>query len=674
MSDDRFGHLRTATRSLDGMAGQPRAGLARREALRAALVPAAGGLLGGTFVGLIESLHVLTLAYGTRDYSGMAYAVLLYGALGITGGFGWGVLSGLWTLSTGERPEAARSWTLSFLAVSCSMGLVIGRFVVRRDILGETHLSPTAMVVLVLFFVVYAGTFYALARNALAKTFFSFLLSPLGSGAVYGGILLFCLMMAIGNMLDNRATQDTPPRPVAPELQEQPNLLFVVVDTLRADALGAMGAAGNPSPHFDRLAESGALYERAFGHSSWTRPGFASLWTSGLPCSHQTYRKADVLPHTLDTVAEVLQRHGYTTAALVNNVNVTASFNFHQGFDMFRFMRPKYPFGASEASFRLTAYQGLRLLWERYLNREKRVQRYYRDASEMTDEAIRWLRVHGQERWFLVVHYMDPHDPYFPHPADGTGFARVEHPRPDPEATEAIKALYRGEVRYWDEHFGRLIQVLEARGSLDSTAIVVTSDHGEEFGEHGGFWHGTRLYDEQLQVPLLVVPPGGGLDTGRRVLDLVRAIDVAPTLAEFAGAEPGRDWQGTSLLREHALRERRDTLIYAEADFEGQIRRAVRSQDWKLIENEVGADEGPPELPEELYFLRNDPAEGRSLARDPSANWALERRREELSMLRAAGCSFAVDRDLVQAPLTPEECEALRSLGYADTESVCRGR
>jgi len=546
------------------------------------------------------------------------------------------------------------------------MGFVITRFILRRDVFDEGNLTTSATVMLVAVFVAYALGFYVLTRNALKKTFFSFILSAWGSAAAYGGVLLFSLMMAFGNMLDNRAQADVAPRPIAPALERRPNVLLVVVDTLRRDALGVYGAGPEASPNLDRLAESSVVYEEAVAQASWTRPSFASLLTSSLPCSHQTFRKSDVLPDSLETIAEVLQRHGYTTGSLSNNINVTASFNFDQGFDTFRYLRPDYPFRGTESSFPLTLYSALRLAWERYLVSDMKVERYYRDAQEVTDEGIAWLQVHGRERWFLMLHYMDTHDPYFPHPADGTGYARIEHPRPSLSEAGALKRLYAGEVSYWDDGFGRLMDYLEERDLLENTAVVVTSDHGEEFGEHGGFWHGTRLYEEQVHVPLVIRYPRADNDDARRIRDQVRLLDMAPTIADLAGADHGKDWQGFSLRREYALRQTKDRLSLAQANFEGEISSAIRSPDWKYIRNDRTGRSTAPRPGEELYFLRTDSEEKKSLAVDSSAGWAIEKWRGDLAVLEAASCARPASRETQDHELTSEDCAALRALGYLD--------
>ncbi len=169
---------RTAEISSDEASGHRR----RADLARAFVIPCLGGLLGGAFVGMVESLKVLSASFGTHDYSGMVYAVLLYGGAGLLMGLVLGAVSRTFAALTGQVPEAARSWTISFLIVSCSMGFVITRFIVRRDLFDETDLTGRALAVLIACFVVYAFFFYFVTRNALKKTFFSFILSVRGSG------------------------------------------------------------------------------------------------------------------------------------------------------------------------------------------------------------------------------------------------------------------------------------------------------------------------------------------------------------------------------------------------------------------------------------------------------------------------------------------------------------
>lgn len=626
-----------------------------------------GAWIGGASLGAVESLYLLATSYSTRDYSGLLYALLLYGAIGVAGGLPLGVLQGA-RAALGARPDPSRSWTLGFLAIFCGAGLAAAKYVLGRDHLGEAAMTAGHWVALLGSFGAFAAVFYLFAKNALSKTFFSFLLRPLGSTLLYGVMAGFAFLFALGAMLNNRDEMDVPPRPIAPALAGRPNVLVVLVDTLRADALSTYGAAGS-SPETDLLADDSLVFEQAFAHAPWTRPSVASLLTSRLPCSHGCERKADILPAEAETLAEALRAHGYTTGAFVNNIHLTASFHFDQGFDTFTFLRPEWPLRASEASFRLAFYGVVRLVIERFLPLGKKVERYYQDAAQVTQEARRWLDRHGDERWFLFVHYMDPHDPYFPHPYDGTGYARVEHPRPDLMEAESMRALYQGEVRYWDEHFGVLLDQLRDEGLYDNTLIIVTADHGEEFGEHGGFWHGTKLQEEVLRVPLIVKLPQGQGRAPARIADVVRHIDIGPTVVELAGAPVPDSFQGHSLLREYDLRDEHARRAMATCDFEGYIAASVRDKDWRLVHN-LREGPGDARTPFEMYFLAEDEVGRTNLYDDARWSFARERLTAELDAMRHGACADALQSQEA-GTLDAAACEQLRALGYTEAAERC---
>ncbi|HCP44813.1 MAG TPA: hypothetical protein DIU15_02110 [Deltaproteobacteria bacterium] len=652
--------------------GEPASGSSRprRRGLSVLQPPLLGGLLGGSAVGMAESLLLLGASFGTRDYSGMIYAILLYGGVGLALGVALGLLALCLTVLVGEAPEEARSWTLAFLGVACPLGYLVAHDILNRNLYDSAGLPSDVQSMLMGSVLVFALCFYALSRNALKKTFFSFMLLPLGTGSVFGGILLFALMMAFGNMLDNRASQDVVPRPVAAELERRPNILLVVVDSLRADALAAYGRPGVVTPRLDGLAATSVVYDEAIAASPKTRSSFASLLTSTVPCRHGATGEVDVLRDELDTLAEVLQRHGYTTGALVNSLELTASYNFDQGYDTFRFLRPEYPLRASESSVRLTLYGMVRAGLERYVLTKPRVERFYRDAAAVTDQALSWLRVHGRERWFLVVHYMDPHEPYRAHGTKEALISRLAEPNPASDQADRLRAAYDSEVTHMDRHFGRLLDYLAEHDLDDETAVVFTADHGEQFGDHGGFWHGSGLYDEQLRVPLIVRYPRASNGGGVRVRDQVRLIDVAPTVAELAGAPRGAGWQGFSLRREYALRQPKDRLAFAQTDEGARHLLAVRGHDWKLIREVSDGASEQGAARDQLFFLRTDPLEEVDLSSDPSATWAFDRRRRDLASLRLGACGVSESPGEKQQPISQGECNALRALGFGEVAAT----
>ena len=210
---------------------------------------------------------------------------------------------------------------------------------------------------------------------------------------------------------------------------------------------------------------------------------------------------------------------------------------------------------------------------------------------------------------FLFVGYMDPHDPYFAHPYDGSGYARAAHQHPDPSEAPALTELYDGEITYWDAEFGKLLDALEERGLYDELTIVVTSDHGEEFNEHGGFWHGTTLYDEQVRVPLLVKLPNGRRG-GTVVRHWVQSIDLMPTMLRQLGIEVPPGVQGGDLFVG-------TDVVYAEESHEGNVLESVRHLDGTDEHKLITANPDNPRglEPLELYRVDLDPGEQQNLAR-----------------------------------------------------------
>ena len=191
-------------------------------------------------------------------------------------------------------------------------------------------------------------------------------------------------------------------------------------------------------------------------------------------------------------IAEAMQKGGYTTGGIVSNINLAPSFGFDQGYDEYHYLAPDYLAGAKESSSKLILYQIGRNVWFK-LRPGLRVGDFYQDAATVNGVAFDFLERHRASRFFLFLHYMDPHDPYFEHPYNGKAIARVANPNPSPALAAEMQRLYTGEVHYVDEHFAELLAKLRELGLYDDTLIVLTGDHGEEFHEHGGFWHGLTL-------------------------------------------------------------------------------------------------------------------------------------------------------------------------------------
>jgi arylsulfatase A-like enzyme len=300
-----------------------------------------------------------------------------------------------------------------------------------------------------------------------------------------------------------------------------PDVILMVVDTLRADHLGAYGYGRATSPQIDReLAARGTLFERAYAPAPWTLPSIIALFTGRWP--GELLRGRDVgsfaMPKDVPSLAERMARRGYRTAAFVGNPTLNRERGFARGFE--RYYSPP---GGLEAMRLSAADVGERVL--SYLDEE-----------------------HDPRPLFLYVHWIDPHDPYAgPEAAaarpnfnpgysgavdgewpQGLSFGQRELPDP-PNDLRQLVALYDGEIAHVDEWIGKLVRALGARSPSRSTLFALTSDHGEELGDHGGWKHGHALYQEQIHVPL-ILRWDGKVTAGSRVAEPVSLIDLVPTV------------------------------------------------------------------------------------------------------------------------------------------------
>jgi arylsulfatase len=316
------------------------------------------------------------------------------------------------------------------------------------------------------------------------------------------------------------------------------NLVVVSIDALRADKVRCLSADAPPTPSIDDLAASGHRYANAWALSPWTLPSMAAALTGQPPRSLGVDRQTG-LPGGATTLAEAAWRAGWDTAAIVANPYLTEAYGFPRGFghwDHAASLETLHAAAASVLVREATRYHGGLATPS--------------DGLRLASRARRWLQTREDDRpFFLWIHLMDVHLPYRQHPG---GPAVPEHPwfeggefralhelreaLPDvsPAIRQAVEDLYDGEVVRADVCVGEVVGELRASGDLARTWFVVTSDHGEEFFEHGGFEHGHSLYPEVTAVPLIIRPPGG-LKQPRRDDRPVTLLDLAPSLAAALG-------------------------------------------------------------------------------------------------------------------------------------------
>ena len=335
---------------------------------------------------------------------------------------------------------------------------------------------------------------------------------------------------------------------------DAPNIVVVVVDTLRADALGAYGGADAATPNMDRLAAEGTLFEQALATSSWTLPSVASLFTSQLPGDHGFVTFGGALPRELESLPSLLSRAGYACRAVVGNELMDPERGFARGFELYDsygndlegelfvselFDRavllcgPRRTYGPAKRP--LLRFDPKRPGWL-----GTKMTHYPYDET-INERVFRYALQPTEGPQFLYVHYMAPHSPYLDHPLEFL----PGQPAFKQDQRDALYANYRGEVRYTDRMLGELFEGLERAGVLEGAIVVLTSDHGEEFQEHGQWLHGNGLYEETLRVPLIVRAPGAL--PGRRIARPVSLLDVAPTLLDLAGLQAPESFHGESL-------------------------------------------------------------------------------------------------------------------------------
>ena len=450
------------------------------------------------------------------------------------------------------------------------------------------------------------------------------------------------------------------------------NAVLIVVDTLRADHLGCYGYQRPTSPNIDKLAASGARFVNGISSTPWTLPSIATIMTGLYPSVHGVVRRSelrscrespascrpvDVLDPSRTTLAEVLQRHGFETAAFVPGYGYTNPlFGVGQGFDHHATVR--------------------------------------RSARLMIEGLAEWLDSARPQRFFAYLHLLEVHAPYA---APDASQYRTDDPDPvrsaratmhseevrryeqfnfDPDyrgqmdgSVEALKAfaqpagrdlehliaLYDQGIAYTDYWIGQLIAVLAQRGLTDSTIVLLTADHGEELMDHGGLKHAATYYEEMMRVPFIIRVPHEG--TGLVVDDQVGLIDVLPTLVDLLAVDEALAVQGRSirpLLSGGSLPER---TLFGEAAMIPRME-SSRTNRWKYIESDAGP---------QLYDLQTDAGEKTNLCaadRDRCQPFAVQLRewRAAMQVARSQGALPTPP----PAAIDDQTRERLRALGYEE--------
>jgi len=421
-------------------------------------------------------------------------------------------------------------------------------------------------------------------------------------------IAAFLACALVAGACGQRATQ-----PLAAGSLGGSNVLLVTIDTLRADRVGAYGNAMNLTPTLDGLAAGGVRFARAYAHVPLTLPSHATILAAKYPTRTGVHDNGTINPTftlgDMPTLATMMKRAGYRTAAFIGAFVLDARFGLNRGFDV-------YDDRVAGSSVDLDIVQ--------------------RPAEQVLAPAFDWIAATSTGPWFVWVHLYDPHEPYSP---------------PEPYRTRYAADLYAGEIAYADAALGSFLNRLRERGSLTNTLIVAASDHGEALGDHGERTHGLFAYDATLRVPLIVHLPRT-IDT-TIVATPARLVDVAPTILDLVGAPAIDGADGRSL---------RPTLTGGpSSDDPGSYFEALNAnftRGWAPLRGMVRNGLKLIDLPiPELYDLSADPAEQRNLyatQRDRARPLEAELDRVVAAETKA-GARPAIDAD----------AEArLRALGY----------
>jgi arylsulfatase A-like enzyme len=407
-----------------------------------------------------------------------------------------------------------------------------------------------------------------------------------------------------------------------------PNILVIVVDTLRADHLSCYGYARSTSQNLDYVARQGVLFESAFAGSSWTLPSHASLLTGRYPYEHGA-DSTKPLDGRYPTLAEALRALGYRTAVVsANNIIFCRGKGFGRGFIRF------------EDYFHSAADMAVRTLYGRMINKFVLRHLGFEDlaarkrAAEVNRSALRWIDRHRAKPFFAFLNYFDTHDPYLPPQPYRNKFSESKnpggilnfrmdriHPKMTPEQVQSEIDAYDGAIAYVDDHIGQLFAELHRRGIAQNTLVVITSDHGEAFGEHGLFTHRKMLYREVIQVPLIIWWPEH-VPAGVRVTRPVTNVALPATVMDLVGAGGQAQFPNLSLtglwkfpvaqndcpypLAE--LAQEPSTKSFQFPAYHGWLKSLMSSQWHYIVHEKLGV---------ELYDWKNDPREVHNLVATP---------------------------------------------------------
>ncbi len=444
------------------------------------------------------------------------------------------------------------------------------------------------------------------------------------------GIMMFALPYYLyknSKIIPSRTSSSSSSKDVS----NKPNIILIVIDTLRADHLSCYGYPLKTSPNIDRFSLEGMKFSKCYSPSNWTPPGHASIFTGKFPISHGLHRTishdAKVYKHTTCflltdeevTLAEILHNNGYDTAAIVSNFAfVSKLYGLDQGFEYWFAMPPHL----SEPIL-FMIFNKFNILPNHIIASFP----FYRRADDINNVVINWINKYSKKPFFLFINYMEPHSPYVPPPPYDLLFTgkisnyyfdletfRMSQKNLSKRELNHLQSQYDGEIAYVDAQLGILFEKLKSYDLYDQSIIVVTGDHGEFLGEHGLVEHQIGLYDPVIKTPLIFKPHKSFAWNG--IIDIpVQTIDILPTILQMLGIKIPEFVQGNSLLS--TMNHPIIAEHYSDASmlewYGGRFRdnqRAIIRDSFKFILSEQGE--------KELYNIHDDELENFNLMFDKS--------------------------------------------------------
>jgi arylsulfatase A-like enzyme len=476
----------------------------------------------------------------------------------------------------------------------------------------------------------------------------------------------FAVVLALGSALGAFASRRT--TSVHTTVQASTNqsghtparIVLITVDTLRADALSVYRADAPRTRAIDDLAKDGMVFEHAVAPAPWTLPSLVSILTGLMPAAHRAIGFTSAVAPTITTLAEYLNERGYRTGAVVHNDLLNPQNGLADGFADYLSLHEQW-FGESLGMKTLQALAPSRF-----------PPRSWPSNDDQTNVAVEWLESNRDRDFFLWVHYLDPHAPYAPPreyrvadplPAIGAAFDAPKVATqgffvPSLAERQAIRALYDGEVRYIDAAVGRVLGTLKRLRLYDDALVVFTSDHGEEFWEHGRSGHGHSLYDELLRVPLIVKLPGAAA-RGRSAA-MVSTASVTPTILDASRIHYDEgNLSAASLwpLLDRSAGSYKPAPLVSNAQILFDRKEAVLFDGYKYIVSDV-------DRKEELFDLTADPAEQHSIAATGGERLTAARQLLQDQAARDTAIRRRLRIDDRVLPADDDTLRRLRTLGY----------